>query len=98
MPQDRLAAAWLASQHALQATGQRHTPDQQALGDLVRDVTNGGRKPLSGKDADTILDWGRESGLGVRDDRNADHWTGERHIHVPGSGIGHVPVQRCEAK
>jgi RHS repeat-associated protein len=73
----------------------QHTPDQQALGDLVRDVTNGGRKPLSNGDADTVLDWSKEVGLPVRDDRNSSHWVGGPHIHVPGSGIGHIPVQRC---
>ena len=72
------------------------TPDQQALGELVRDTTKGGRKPLSGKDADTILDWGKEVGVPVRDDRDTDHWKGGPHIHVPGSGVGHVPVERCE--
>lgn len=72
---------------------QRQTPDQEALGDIVRDVTNGGRKPVSDKDADTLLDWGREVGSNVRDDRNTDHWTGGPHIHIPGSGVGHIPVK-----
>ena len=72
---------------------QRQTPDQEALGDLVRDVTHGGRKPVSDKDADTLLDWGREVGSNVRDDRNTDHWTGGPHIHIPGSGVGHIPVK-----
>ena len=78
-------------------TPQQHTPDQQALGELIRDVTNGGRKPLSNDDADTILDWGRETGLGGRDDRDTDHWQGGPHIHIPGSGVGHIPVEgSCE--
>ncbi|MCG8636066.1 MAG: DUF6531 domain-containing protein [Desulfobacterales bacterium] len=71
----------------------RHSPDQQALNDLIDEQTLGGRKPLSEEEVDTILDWGEELGIdGVRDDRGKDHWKGGDHIHVPGSGIGHIPA------
>jgi len=72
----------------------RHSPDQEALKDLIDEETLGGRKPLSNEDADAILDWADEVGInGARDDRGKDHWEGGDHIHVPGSGIGHIPVQ-----
>ena len=65
---------------------------QEALTGIVQDATNGGRKPLSNGDADQILDWGREVGTEVRDNRGTDHWVGGDHIHVEGSGINHIPV------
>jgi hypothetical protein len=73
------------------------TPDQQALGEIVRDQTKGGRVPLTNGQADTVLDWGKEVGVkGVRDNRGASHWrpggTPTPHIHVPGSGVRHIPV------
>ena len=72
----------------------KHSPDRQALNDIIKDATNGGRTPLSGSDADTILDWADELGIeGARDDRGKDHWAGGEHIHVPGSGIGHIPTE-----
>ncbi|WP_444923581.1 RHS repeat-associated core domain-containing protein [Microbulbifer sp. DLAB2-AF] len=75
-------------------TDKRHSPDQQALNDLINDLTYGGRLPLSGSDADTILDWADELGIeGARDDRGKDHWAGGEHIHVPGSGINHIPTK-----
>ena len=36
--------------------GEPHTPDQEALKDLIDELTNGGREPLSGEDAEIILD------------------------------------------
>ncbi|MYM90165.1 hypothetical protein GTP91_23705 [Rugamonas sp. FT82W] len=70
-----------------------NTPDQQALGDLVKDESDKGRKPVSNEDADTLLDWGRELGVDVRDDRNKNHWIGGPHIHIPGTGVKHIPVR-----
>ncbi|MCP4347076.1 MAG: RHS repeat-associated core domain-containing protein [Desulfobacterales bacterium] len=71
----------------------RHSPDQEALNDLIGETTLGGRRPLSDDEADTVLDWADEVGTeGARDDRNTNHWTGGQHIHVPGSGIGHIPT------
>lgn len=35
---------------------QKHSPDRKALNDIINDATRGGRTPLSGSDADTILD------------------------------------------
>ena len=70
------------------------TPDQEALGGIINDATNGGRKPLSNDDADTVLGWAGEVGVtGARDDRNTTHWVGGPHIHVPGCGIRHIPCQ-----
>ena len=71
----------------------RQTPDQQTLGEIVRDQTKGGRVPLTNGQADTILGWGKEVGVqGIRDDRGTNHWQGGEHIHVPGSGLNHIPV------
>ncbi|MCU7850128.1 MAG: hypothetical protein KZQ89_19490 [Candidatus Thiodiazotropha sp. (ex Lucinoma kastoroae)] len=71
-----------------------HSPDRKTLNDLINDATNKGREPLSDSDADTILDWADEVGVeGARDDRGKDHWVGGDHIHVPGSGVGHIPVR-----
>jgi len=81
---------------------QCHTPDQQALKDLVEEATNGGRKPLSVDDAETVLDWADEVNYpGWRakpgDVANPSNWDaagGQPHIHIPGAGrSGHVPVQ-----
>lgn len=73
---------------------QRHSPDQEALDDIIKDVTNRGNKPVSDTDADTLLDWGKEVGSDVRDDRDADHWVGGPHIHIPGVVTGHIPVKK----
>jgi RHS repeat-associated protein len=82
---------------------QQMTPDQRALKDLVDEVTNGGRKPLSVDDANTVLDWADEVQYpGARakpgDVSSPSNWTGHPnqppHIHLPGAGRGgHVPVQ-----
>lgn len=78
-------------------TGKRHSPDQQSLNDLIDELTKGGRKPLSDSDADAILDWADELGIpGVRDDRGKNHWEGGEHIHIPGSGINHIPTGKDE--
>jgi len=75
-------------------TEEIHSDDRQALNDLINDVTLGGRRPLSDNDADTVLDWTDELGIsGARDDRESDHWRGGPHIHVPGSGIRHIPTR-----
>jgi len=71
-----------------------NTPDQQALGDLVKGESDNGRKPISNQDAETLLDWGRELGKDVRDDRKKDHWIGGPHIHIPGTGVKHIPVEK----
>ena len=74
--------------------------DQKALKDLVDELTNNGRKPLSQKDAETILDWADEvkyPGWRAKgnDVANPSNWTANPvpHIHLPGVGRnGHVPV------
>ena len=73
-----------------------YSQDQQALQELINEATNGGRKPLSVDDGNTILDWGQETGYpGIRagpNDVGGLHGTGP-HINVPGAGYnGHVPV------
>jgi hypothetical protein len=79
----------------------RMTPDQQALKELVDEATNGARKPLPVGDAETILDWADETkypgvraGAGdVARPSNWDAGAGQPHIHVPGIGTGHIPVE-----
>jgi RHS repeat-associated protein len=77
------------------------TPDQQALKELVDEATFGGRRPLSTDQAETVLDWADEFGYpGARakpgDVANPSNWSGgsgQPHIHIPGVGNGHIPVQ-----
>ena len=79
------------------------TQDQQALQGLVNEMTKGGRKPLSTSDANTVLDWAKETKYpGARakagDVSYPSNWSGRRghpnesHIHIPGVGSGHIPV------
>jgi hypothetical protein len=83
-------------------TAPQHTPDQQALKELVDEATMGGRKPLSVADAETVLDWAEEVRYpGARaspaDLATPSNWTANPvpHIHIPGAGRpgGHVPVE-----
>jgi RHS repeat-associated protein len=73
-------------------SNKRHTPDQEAISDLVK---GSGKKGVSNADADTLLDWAEEYNFPHRDDRgkwNAQgqpHWEGGEHIHL---GPGHVKV------
>lgn len=78
------------------------TPNQQALKELVDEVTIGGRRPLAVGDAESVLDWADEYNYpGWRakagDVSSPSNWTGAQgtpHIHLPGAGRGgHVPVQ-----
>jgi RHS repeat-associated protein len=77
------------------------TPDQTALKDLVDEVTLGGRKPLTKQQAETILDWAKETNYpGARatatDLASPSNWKSNPvpHIHMPGAGRGgHVPVE-----
>jgi RHS repeat-associated protein len=82
----------------------RMDPDQEALKDLVDEATDGGRKPLSKEDAETILDWAQEVKYpGARakpgDVGKPSNWAGrpghpnEPHIHIPGVISGHIPVE-----
>src|SRR5690606_23531359 len=50
----------LTDEHVRTCTSARHSPDQQALRELVDEETHGGRRPLSRDDAETILDWADE--------------------------------------
>ena len=82
---------------------QQMTPDQEALKELVDEVTNEGRRPLTPEEAETILDWADETKYPGRraspgDVANPSNWKGhpERppHVHLPGAGRGgHIPVQ-----
>lgn len=67
------------------------TSEEEALNDIIKDLTNDGRKPLSSDDADAALELGDELGLGTRDDRGEkgdkkgegqNHWEGGDHIHI----------------
>lgn len=66
----------------------KHSPDQQALNDLVR---RRGNRRFSNEDADTLLDWAAEYDFPARDDRGEEHWMGGEHIHI---GNRHVPVEK----
>ena len=79
---------------ATYCASQVHDINRKSLNDIIRDLTNGGRKPLSADDADAAIDLGNELGIpGVRDDRDTDHWEGGPHIHIPGTRIPpHIPA------
>jgi hypothetical protein len=65
----------------------KHTPDQEALSDLVKGT---GKRGVSSSDADTLLDWAKECNFPCRDDRGKPpHWVGGEHIHL---GPKHVRV------
>jgi RHS repeat-associated protein len=75
--------------------------EQQALRDIVNEVTNGGRTPLSTQDGQTVLEWAKETHYpGARatpgDVASPSNWKANPvpHIHLPGAGRGgHVPVE-----
>jgi hypothetical protein len=82
--------------------GRPYTPQQQALLQMIDDMTLGGRRPLTVAEANTVLDLAEECQLpGVRagaGDVNPPGgpglWDNQPHIHIPGAGRGgHVPVQ-----
>ncbi len=68
----------------------RHTPDQEAISELVKEY---GKKGVSDADADTLLDWAEEYDFPNRDDRGKPpHWKGgqnREHIHL---GPKHIPI------
>jgi len=71
------------------STEKRHTPDQEAMSEFVKEY---GKKGVSNADADTLLDWAEEYDFPHRDDRGKPHWEardGQDHIHL---GPKHVPV------
>lgn len=65
----------------------RHTDDQEALSDLVKESE---KKGISNSDADTLLEWADEYDFPSRDDRGKDHWIGGEHIHL---GPKHIPIR-----
>jgi len=77
------------------------TQDQSALKQLVDEATMGGRKALPKDQAETVLDWARETKYpNVRakpgDVASPSNWDANPvpHIHLPGAGRGgHVPVE-----
>jgi RHS repeat-associated protein len=83
------------------AEAARLAGERQALRDLVNEVTNGGRTPLSPEDAETVGDWAKEVGYpGARatpgDVADPSNWNANPvpHVHIPGAGRGgHVPVE-----
>ncbi len=65
----------------------RHTPDQEALSELVKEA---GKEGVSDDEADILLDWAEECDFPARDDREKPpHWEGGKHIHL---GPKHVKV------
>jgi len=83
--------SWPGSFH-VSNTEKRHTPDQEAMSELVKEY---GKKGVSNTDADTLLDWAKEYDFPNRDDRGKlneqgkPHWEGGEHIHL---GPKHVKV------
>ena len=74
--------------HSIRAED-RHTPDQQAISDLVKQSEKNG---VSNSDADILLDWAKEYDFPNRDDRAEKHWKakdGADHIHL---GPKHIQV------
>ena len=76
------------------------TPEQRALQELVDEASLQGHKMLSKEDAETILDWAKEYDYpGVRakpgDLSTPSNWRANPvpHIHFPGVGNGHIPVE-----
>ena len=66
----------------------KHTPDQEALSDLVKES---GKNGVSNDAADILLDWANEYLFPARDDRGkSPHWVGGEHIHL---GPKHVPIR-----
>ena len=74
------------------AAEKRHTPDQEAISELVKES---GKKGVTNADADTLLEWANEYDFPARDDRGKldekgePHWDHGEHIHL---GPKHVKV------
>ncbi len=81
-----------SAQPGAEETDLRHSEERQALNDIIKELTQGDRK-LTNEEADVILDLAEELGIDARDNRGDDHWEGGSHIHVPQSGIKHIPVR-----
>jgi RHS repeat-associated protein len=73
------------------ADDKRRTSEEEALEDIIVDITDDGRKPLSGDDGDAAIDLGEELGLDPKDHRgdkgkkqgsDENHWKGGDHIHI----------------
>ena len=82
-----------AEQPSMLITLARMTPDQQALGEVVKETHD--RRPLTKEEAEAALDWAQEVGLPWRasaDDVNGNHWIGP-HIHIHGVGVRHIEVE-----
>jgi hypothetical protein len=80
----------------------RFTPDQIAFQELVREISNGGRRPIPVEGAEIIMDWAQELNYtgfraGIRDVSVPSNWSGnggQPHIHLYGVGkSGHIPVE-----
>ena len=57
----------------------RHTPDQQALKEIVEEMTNNAKTPLSRVDTETVLDWAEEVGYMDAGDDVRDR---QRQLHA----------------
>jgi len=69
----------------------RRTSEEEALEDIIVDITDDGRTPLSSDDGDAAIDLGKELGLDPKDhrgdkgkkkDSDENHWKGGDHIHI----------------
>jgi len=83
--------------------GHKMTPDMQALKELVDEASLKAHKALKTGDAEIILDWAKEVKYpgwraDIGDVTFPSKWKGrkghpkEPHIHIPGVGSGHIPV------
>ena len=73
-----------AVKDGVDSNSKRHTPDQGALSGLAKE---GKKTGVTNKDADTLLGWDDELGMGGHDDRGTDHWL---------DGQDHIPVKEDE--
>jgi RHS repeat-associated protein len=67
--------------------------EEQALQDIVSDITSDGHTAISNDDADALMDLAKGIGKGVRDDRGTDHFVNGDHIHIQGISPKHIEVQ-----
>jgi hypothetical protein len=66
----------------------RHTPDQEALTGLAKEAERKGG--VTQNDAETLVEWGEETGLPSRGPENHGGASGD-HIHI--GPVNHLPVK-----
>lgn len=77
----------------LTAAAKKHSPDQQALKDLVKQQVRS-KGHLSRDEAAIVKDWAHEVKYpNFKDHIGENHWVGGDHLHVPGAGATHIKVK-----